>query len=306
MEGATPAVAVSGLTKSYGAKCALDDVSFDIPLGSIFALVGPNGAGKTTAIEILEGYRTADAGRLQVLGLDPRRGAASLKQRVGVMLQEAGLYLTITPREALCLFASYYPAPRDPGELLALVGLEDAAGTKYRRLSGGQKRRLALALALVGRPELIFLDEPTTGMDPHARRATWEIVTSLRDSGTTVVLSTHYLEEAEVLADRVAIVDAGRLAALGSPAELMRSDASTVKVRTGVPVDSELFAALPQTVSVRSEEQTHVLQTHDAAELLTELTRVLRDRNVPIVEIRVGGGSLEDVFLQLTGREYPE
>ncbi len=199
------AIAVRRLVKSYSGRRAVDDLSFDVIAGECFALLGPNGAGKTTTIEILEGYRAPDAGTVRVLGLDPQRQGPQLKRRIGLMLQESGIYPAIQVGEALRLFASYYPNPADPLALLRLVGLEDAARTRYRQLSGGQKQRLSLALALVGRPELVFLDEPTTGMDPQARLATWEIVRSLKQTGVTVVLTTHFMDEAERLADRVAL-----------------------------------------------------------------------------------------------------
>jgi ABC-2 type transport system ATP-binding protein len=287
------AVAVEDLVKSYGGRRAVDGVT-----------LGPNGAGKTTTMEILEGYRAADAGSVRVLGLDPQRDGARLRPRLGVMLQEAGLYRTITPREALRLFASYYAAPADPDALLALVGLADAAGTRYRRLSGGQKQRLALALALVGRPELLFLDEPTAGMDPQARVSTWELIRQLKAAGVTVLLTTHYLEEAERLADRVAIIDQGRLVALGSPTALTRGDATRVQFRAVPGLDLTALAALPGALEAAEPQPgVYALETASAADLLVELTTWLRERGVLPTELRVGEASLEDVFLRLTGRE---
>ncbi len=215
-----PAIVVQGLTKRYDGRPAVDDLSFQVGRGELFALLGPNGAGKTTTVEILEGYRTPDDGRVRVLGLEPAREGAKLKPRMGLMLQDGGVYPAIRPLEALRLFASFYANPADPVELLGMVGLEDAARTRYRQLSGGQKQRLSLALALIGRPELVFLDEPTASMDPQARRATWEIVRRLQAEAVTVLLTTHFMEEAERLADRVAILHRGRLVALDSPAAL--------------------------------------------------------------------------------------
>lgn len=298
----SPAIAVEGLTKTYGTHRAVDELSFTVERGEIFSLLGPNGAGKSTTVEILEGYRRADSGSVSVLGLDPLRDASRLKPRIGVMLQESGLYPAITPREALVLFAHYYEAPRDPDDLLRLVGLQDAAGTRFRRLSGGQKQRLALALALLPRPELVFLDEPTAGLDPQARRDTWEIINTLKESGTTVLLTTHYLEEAERLADRVAIIKAGTLVALGSPQELTQRDRTVVRLRTLAPLQLELISSLRPALAVRTiDPQTYMIDTTDAPSLLAGVTDCLRTACVPIAELRVGYGSLEDVFLELTG-----
>jgi ABC-2 type transport system ATP-binding protein len=287
--------------KSYGGKRAVDDLSFTVARGETFALLGPNGAGKTTTVEILEGFRAPDAGTVRVLGLDPRRDSERLRPRIGVMLQETGLYRGITPREALHLFASYYAAPVEPDALLRLVGLEDAARTRYRRLSGGQRQRLALGLALVGRPEVLFLDEPTAGMDPQARSATWELVRGLQAAGVTVVLTTHYLEEAERLADRVAIIDHGRLVALGTPAALTRGDATRVQLRAPASLDVRALQALPSAQGAESPAPgLYVLQTRDAGSLLVELTTWLRAEGVVPNELRVGAESLEDVYLRLT------
>ena len=282
----------------------MDGVSFEVARGETFALLGPNGAGKTTTLEILEGYRAADAGALRVLGIDPRRDGAALRPRIGVMLQESGLYRAITPREALHLFASYYAAPAEPDLLLRLVGLGDAAQTRYRRLSGGQKQRLALALALVGRPELLFLDEPSAGMDPQARAATWDLIRQLKANGVTVLLTTHYLEEAARLADRVAIVDHGRLLALDSPAALTRGDATRIQFRAAPGLDARALAALPAALAAdETQPGLYVLQTHAAADLLVELATWLRAAGTLPSELRVGEESLEEVFLRLTGRE---
>ncbi|HEX7103167.1 MAG TPA: ABC transporter ATP-binding protein, partial [Nitrolancea sp.] len=201
------AITVRSLVKSYGERRAVDELSFSVWRGEIFALLGPNGAGKTTTVEMLEGYRTPDAGEVRVLGLDPIRDGAELKQRIGVMLQSAGVYPTVTPLEILNLFHDFYRDAEDPRKLIELVGLEESANTRFRQLSGGQQRRLALASALIGKPELLFLDEPTTAMDPQARRMTWDILLSLRSRGLTILLTTHFMEEAERLADRVAIID---------------------------------------------------------------------------------------------------
>src|SRR5262245_49506488 len=214
------AISVDRLEKRYGTTRAVDGLSFDVHRGEVFGLLGPNGAGKTTTVEILEGYRTPDAGAVRVLGLDPVRDGVDLRPQIGVMLQEGGLYPGLKALELLRLFAAYYDNPEDPRALLQTIGLESSAGTLVRRLSGGQAQRLSLACALIGRPAVVFLDEPTAGMDPHARATTWQLVRDLRERGVTVLLTTHAMDEAEQLCDRVAIITAGRLAAMGSPAEL--------------------------------------------------------------------------------------
>jgi ABC-2 type transport system ATP-binding protein len=278
----------------------VDELSFTVARGETFALLGPNGAGKTTTIEILEGYRSADGGSVRVLGLDPRRDAARLKPRIGIMLQQGGVYPQIRPLEALRLFAAFYPSPADPEELLALVGLRAAVRTPYRRLSGGEQRRLALGLALVGRPEIVFLDEPTTGMDPQARQATWEVVRSLRAGGATVLLTTHYLEEAERLADRVAIIRQGRLIALGSPAELTR--AAGREVRFSAPPGLDVAALGARLGAPVREERpgSYVVVAEPTPALLAELTAGLRDAGALLTELRVARRTLEETFLALT------
>jgi ABC-2 type transport system ATP-binding protein len=301
------AIQVEGLVKRYGSHTVVDELSFQVQQGEIFALLGPNGAGKSTTVEILEGYRARDGGAVRVLGLDPIADAGHLKARMGVMLQEGGLYLTMTPREALHLFAKYYPNPNDPDETLAMVGLENAAGTRYRRLSSGQKQRLSLALALIGRPELVFLDEATAGMDPQARRSTWNIIRNLREIGVTVLLTTHYLEEAERLADRVAIIDAGRLIKIGTPSDLAAVETGGVRLRVSGPVDLDILRALPSATSVQHDGNgLFEFETSDAPQLLVEITGRLRDIGIPILELRVGSGSLEELFLRLTGEGLRE
>lgn len=303
--GEDTAIVVEALNKSYGSNRVVDDLSFTVRAGEIFALLGPNGAGKTTTIETLEGYRVPDSGTVRVLGLDPRRQGRELKPRIGVMLQQDGLYPGLSAREVLNLFAGYYEKPRAVDELLARVGLVEAARTRYRRLSGGQKRRLALAVALVGNPQLVFLDEPTTGMDPQARLATWDIVRELKRSGVTVLLTTHLMDEAERLADRVAIIDHGRLIALDTPAGLTGvQDANVVRFVAPAGLDCAQLAQLP---SARKAEEirpgSYLMETESAPALLAELTAWLRDQKITLSELRVGHGSLEDLFLRLTGAE---
>lgn len=301
------AIEVEGLVKRYNDRVVVDHLSFTVPRGEFFALLGPNGAGKTTTIEILEGYRRPDAGFVRVLGLDPWHDGHRLKPRIGVMLQAGGIYPTATPREVVELFAAFYPDPEDPSELLRLVGLEDVSQTRYRYLSGGQQRRLALALALIGKPELLFLDEPTTGMDPQARRLTWSLLEELKRRGITIVLTTHFLEEAERLADRVAIIDHGRLLVLATPQELMRLE--TDQITLTASQDLEL-AALQQLPSVRRVRELgngrYALETDRPMDTLVEVTSWARAHGILLTEVRVGYRSLEDVFLRLTGDDLRE
>ncbi|GER86857.1 ABC transporter ATP-binding protein [Dictyobacter vulcani] len=298
-------IVVENFSKSYGTHRVVDALTFQVQPGEVFALLGPNGAGKTTTVETLEGYRAPDTGTIRVLGLDPIKQAEALKPRIGVMLQQDGLYPALTAREVLRLFAGYYTQPQDVDALLERVGLTDAAKTRCRRLSGGQKRRLALAVALIGNPELVFLDEPTAGMDPQARQTTWEIVRELKRNGVTILLTTHLMDEAERLADRVAIIDHGQLIALDTPANLTSGqNANVVRFVAPEGLDCRQLTALP---SVQKAEEvragSYVLETDDIPALLVELTTWLRDQAIPLSELRVGHGSLEDLFLRLTGSE---
>jgi ABC-2 type transport system ATP-binding protein len=302
------AIVVDKLSKSYGSHQVIDQLTFTVHKGEVFALLGPNGAGKTTTIETLEGYRSPDSGMVRVLGLNPLREAHELKSLVGVMLQEDGLYRDLNTREALCLFASYYKHPQNVDTLLERVGLTEAAKTRYRRLSGGQKRRLALAVALVGFPRLVFLDEPTTGMDPQARLATWEIIRELKRQGVTILLTTHLMDEAERLADRVAIIDHGRLIALDTPTKLTGvQDANIVRFVAPAGLDCTQLARLR--FARKAEEirpGSYLIETESAPALLAELTAWLRDQEITLSELRVGHGSLEDLFLRLTGSAVRE
>src|SRR5438270_1963257 len=290
------AIVVDNFTKSYGSHRVVDRLTFTVYQGEIFALLGPNGAGKTTTVETLEGYRTADEGKVRVLGLDPIREAQSLKPQIGVMLQQDGLYPGLTAREVLQLFAGYYRHPQNVDSLLERVGLQTAGKTRCRRLSGGQKRRLALALALVGNPSLVFLDEPTAGMDPQARLATWEIIRELKHKGATILLTTHLMDEAERLADRIAIIDHGRLVALDTPSGLTGAQDSTV-VHFIAPagLDCIQLSAL-QSANTAEEIRpgSYLIETDEAALLIAELTSWLRDQHITLSELRVGHGSLED------------
>jgi ABC-2 type transport system ATP-binding protein len=276
------AIEVSGLRKRYGDYEAVRGIDITVRRGEVFGLLGPNGAGKTTTVEILEGYRERTAGEVSVLGHDPARRSIELRRRIGIVLQSGGIYSHITPREALSHWASFYPRPRRVEEVLALAGLEDRADVRIRKLSGGQLRRLDFALALVGDPELIFLDEPTTGFDPEARRTAWDTVRSLRDLGKTILLTTHYLEEAQELADRVAIIKEGRILAIGPPRELGVGAAHyRVAYRDA---DGELIER----------------ETDDPTALLHELTERALARGEVLHELSVGRPTLEDVYLELT------
>jgi ABC-2 type transport system ATP-binding protein len=307
VQPAAPAIEVAGMTKQYGAVRAVDNLSLTVEHGEVFGLLGPNGAGKTTTVEILEGYRRPDAGHVRVLDLDPWRDGRYLRPRVGVMLQAGGLYPGIRPLEALELFAAYYDDPDDPQRLLDLVGLRDAERTLVRRMSGGQYQRLSLALALIGRPTLVFLDEPTAGLDPRGRATTWALVSDLRDRGTTIVLTTHAMDEAEHLCNRVAIIDHGRMVGLGSPAELT-ADAGTDDTRFSARPDldrASLAVALAVDPARVNEPRpgAYVVGAPATPELVAALTAWLRDRGVTLGDLQAGRRSLEEVFLRLTSEE---
>jgi len=278
-----PAIEVRGLRKRYGEHEAVGGIDFIVGRGEVFGLLGPNGAGKTTTVEILEGYRQRSEGEVSVLGRDPARRELELRRRVGIVLQSSGMYRHITVREALDHWAHLYPSPRDVDEVIDVAGLRESEDVRTRRLSGGQLRRLDLALALVGDPELIFLDEPTTGFDPAARRAAWETVRSLKGLGKTILLTTHYLDEAQALADRVAIIKEGRILAEGAPGDLGAGDSSRYRVawRNG------------HGLIVQRE-------TDDPTTLLHELTEAALARGERLRDLSVSRPSLEDVYLELT------
>jgi ABC-2 type transport system ATP-binding protein len=298
------AVQIRQLIKRYGAAAAVDGLSLTAARGEVTALLGPNGAGKTTTVEICAGLRRADDGTVEVLGLDPVRDAHALRPRVGVMPQSGGVPTTARAGEFLRLMASFHRTPADPEALLRRLGLSDHARTPYRRLSGGQQQRLSLAAAVVGRPELVFLDEPTAGLDPQARHATWELVEELRSAGVAVVLTTHYMEEAERLADRVFIIDGGRQVAEGTPAELTGAERQLrVRARPGLGLD-ELLAALPVGSAAKESPAGHyVVEGEVAPELLATVTAWCASHGVLAEDLRVERRTLEDIFLELTGRE---
>jgi ABC-2 type transport system ATP-binding protein len=297
---------VRGVTKRYGAITAVDGLDLEVQRAEVLALLGPNGAGKTTTVEMCEGFLRPDSGSIEVLGMDPFVDNARLRARIGVMLQGGGGYPAARAGEMLDLVASYAANPLDPHWLLDTLGLTDVARTTYRRLSGGQQQRLALACALVGRPELIFLDEPTAGMDAHARLVVWELIDALRRDGVTILLTTHQLKEAEELADRLVIIDHGVAVAEGTPAELMRSGAED-QLRFTAPRKLELallMSALPE--GYRAAETMpgeYLVEGHIDPQVLATVTAWCARLNVLATDMRVEQRSLEDVFLELTGRE---
>ncbi|HEY5059025.1 MAG TPA: ABC transporter ATP-binding protein [Gaiellaceae bacterium] len=275
------AIVVRGLRKAYGALEAVRGVDFEIEEGEVFGLLGPNGAGKTTTVEILEGYRRRDAGDVTVLGHDPERPGPEFRQRIGVVLQQSQLWPNITVRESHAMFAGYYAHPRNVEEVIELVGLAEKRDARVKTLSGGQKRRLDLGLALVGDPDLVFLDEPTTGFDPAARRAAWEMIRSLRSLGKTVLLTTHYLDEAEQLADRVAVMREGQIVRVGTPRELTTSD-------------------LEVEIRYRRDGEEILVRTHEPTRVLHELTGDALARGEELDRLEVRRPTLEDVYLSLT------
>jgi ABC-2 type transport system ATP-binding protein len=284
---AAAAIRVRSLRKAYGEHEAVRGIDFDVSPGEVFGLLGPNGAGKTTTVEILEGYRERDSGEVEVLGLDPWRAGSAHRERIGVVLQHSDLPALLTVREVHAMFAGYYARPRDVDEVIELVGLADKAGAQVKALSGGQKRRLDLGVALIGDPELVFLDEPTTGFDPSARRSAWELVRSLRSLGKTIVLTTHYLDEAEQLADRVAVIREGQVLRIGTP--------------------GELIGGTPE-VEVRYRKDGHevIVSTSEPTRLLAELTTAALADGRELEGLEVRRPTLEDVYLGLVDEEPAE
>jgi ABC-2 type transport system ATP-binding protein len=295
------AISVQGLSKSYGGTPVVDGLSFAVPAGVVCALLGPNGAGKTTTVECLSGFRTPDAGTVRVLGLDPLADRDAVVARLGIMLQEGGAYQAATPAELVRLYARFHADPLEPADLLARVGLADVAGRRYRILSGGQKQRVNLALALVGRPEVVILDEPTAGMDPQARQDTWELVRGLRDDGVTVLLTTHYMDEAERLADLVVVIDHGRLLAMDTPAALVAAGEDRVLVTTTAQVSAaELAAAVGAPVA---PDGTGRYLVEAGADAIPTISAWFAERGLPLTGVTSGGGGLEEAFLRMVGRQ---
>ncbi len=298
-------LAVRDLKKSYGAVHAVDGISFSVPAGTVFTLLGPNGAGKTTTLEILEGIRDADAGEIEMFGIRVRKVTREMKGRMGVLLQEGGFEPYLRVREVLALFASFFDRPRPVSEVLAEVSLEDKAGAMVRHLSSGQKQRLALGAALINDPDLVFLDEPTTGLDPQARRNIWAIVERLKHEGKTIVLTTHYMEEAEALSDEVCIMDHGRVIAHGSPRDLTSQLGQDTWIEFDAPdLDPGAWAGLPG--EVRHDGAMATLRTSNLVTALEGLLSWSREQGVPLRNMTVRQPNLEDVFLSLTGRRLRE
>jgi ABC-2 type transport system ATP-binding protein len=298
----TPVIEVTGLTKRYGRQAVVDGITFHVDQGEIFGILGPNGAGKTTAVECLEGLRRRDGGQVRVLGLDPRTDRHRLHQRIGVQLQEAQLQDKLKVREALELYASFYPHPADWRELLGRWGLAGQARARFGELSGGQKQRLFIALALVGNPEVVFLDELTSGLDPGARRATWDLIRAVQVAGVSVVLVSHFMDEVEELCDRVAILERGRIAALDTPAGLVHSAGGEYRMRFRplAALDEQSLSALPG-VTIVSRRGAQVTLT-GGGDFASAVTAELARRQVVVADLRIEGRSLDSAYVALTGR----
>jgi len=304
-----PAIEVQDLFKSYGSVDAVRGITFRVREGEVFALLGPNGAGKTTTLEILEGHRRRSAGRVSVLGVDPEHGGRAFRERIGIVLQSAGIDAELTVREVLALYAASYPRSLPVADVIGLVGLEDTCRARVKTLSGGQRRRLDLALALVGDPDLIFLDEPTTGFDPAARRGAWELLENLRRLGRTIVLSSHYMDEVQRLADRAAVITRGRIVAVGTPDSLARPGPRETVISFRLPAPG-IFGALPGELRrlVASSNGHVTIRTTDPTRVLSRLCDWALEHNVELPGLEVAHPSLEDVYLELTeeGRDGGE
>ena len=295
---------VDRLRKRYGDTVAVSDVSFTVERGEIFGILGPNGAGKTTTVESIAGLRTPDGGTVRVDGLDPRKHRTEITSLIGVQLQASELPDRIKAREALELYASFYPSPADPAELLERLGLTKVRNTAFAKLSGGQKQRLSIALALIGNPKIAILDELTTGLDPQARRDTWELVKQIRDSGVTIILVTHFMEEAEYLCDRIAIIDAGRVVALDTPAGLVEAARSEQRITFRVPgeLDDAILKALPAVNSVQRDGGRIIVTGND--DVLVAVVTELAGRGLAPVDLHTEQTTLDDAFLALAGRDF--
>ncbi|HMV47462.1 MAG TPA: ABC transporter ATP-binding protein [Blastocatellia bacterium] len=301
-------MAVRDLRKRYGALTAVAGISFEVRRGEVFGLLGPNGAGKTTTVEILEGLRARDGGEVMVCGFDPATAAAGVKERIGVAMQATALPDKIQVREALQLFGSFYQRRAGANELLKMVSLEEKAASRFETLSGGQKQRLAVALALVNDPELVLLDEPTTGLDPQARRELHSVIDTLRQAGKTVILTTHYIEEAEKLCDRVAIIDHGQIIAIGSPQELISRSRDQIKIefRTASPIALAELRQVPFVSAVSESPGAYELRSADGTRSIIELVKWLEAGAHELIDLHITRPTLEDVFIELTGRRIRE
>ncbi len=298
-----PVIEAVGLWKSYGDLEAVRGIDLHVSRGELVALLGPNGAGKTTVVEIFEGYRPRSAGEVRVLGVDPAHGGPALRERVGIVLQSTGVEPFLTARETVSLYAGYYPRPRPVDEVLELVGLLEKADERVRRLSGGQQRRLDVAIALAGDPELLFLDEPTTGFDPGARRSAWEMIRGLVGIGTTILLTTHFMDEAQALADRVAVMARGRIVAEGPPTTIAGRDRMLSRIRYRPP---EGAPPLPAWGQEPLSDGSFLLRAEDPTKMAHEVTGWALERGFSFEEFEVTQPSLEDVYLDLTGDEGQE
>ncbi|MCR4402904.1 MAG: ABC transporter ATP-binding protein [Firmicutes bacterium] len=302
------AVVVSGLTKAYGRTVAVDGLDLRVECGQVFGMLGPNGAGKTTTVEILVGLRSRDAGDVQVLGMDPARQGREVRSRIGVQLQARGLYPRLTVKEVMTLFASFYRRTVPVDDVIEQVGLTAKAGTMVRALSGGQTQRLGVAIAMVNDADLVFLDEPTTGLDPQARRSLWDVIRSIRSRGKTVFLTTHYMDEAERLCDRVAVLDRGKVIAFGSPADLIaqHSQEQAIEFSNSLSADDETLGRLPGVSRARCSGNSATLYTRDVPATMAALMQLSTDGGFHLDDVIVRRATLEDVFLKLTGRRIRE
>ncbi|MFF2850274.1 ATP-binding cassette domain-containing protein [Streptomyces sp. NPDC058001] len=296
-----PVIEVHGLTKAYGGRTVVDGVSFTVEEGEIFGVLGPNGAGKTTTVECVEGLRVPDAGRVRVAGLDPVADHDEVVQVLGAQLQETELQAKLTVREALELHAGFYPSPADWRPLAERLGLTDKLGTRFAKLSGGQKQRLFIALALIGNPRVVVLDELTTGLDPRARRDTWQLIEDVRAGGVTVLLVTHFMEEAQRLCDRIAVIDGGRVAALDTPAGLIRRAAGStvISFTPSAPLDDAALSALPAVTSIEHKDGRLTISGTD--ETVNAVITLLARHHITAHQLRVSDATLDDAFLDLTG-----
>jgi len=303
-EAAAPAVIVAELVRRYGELTAVDGISFEVRGGEVFGIVGPNGAGKTTTLEIMEGLRRPDSGGVTVLGIDVLQEPRRVKARIGVQLQAAALIFNLTVRETLEMFSGLYPKQLDREKLIERFGLEDKRDDRVGNLSGGQRQRLSVALALVNDPELVILDEPTTGLDPAARRALWDYIRGLRGEGRTVILTTHYMEEAESLCDRVAIMDHGRIIALDTPAKLVRALEydRTIECQFTPAPDTGLLESLPGVSGQREVDGQYLLNTLQPTDTLRAILDLEKEGSLKVEDVKVRSATLEDVFIELTGR----